>query len=151
MKTYQNIAHFCRKLEKPKPNIIIFTMWLRTMDHSKHVWSRRGRTILLNSSFLLAKWILKHIYFICCLLIPAFPRVFSQIVNDFIVEEVKMVEPLHDQQGCWHLEGLCSVSVGWTLDLPRSIELEFTVLDQTCNRWVPLQGKSLLKHSGWSP
>lgn len=91
------------------------------MGHSKHVWSRRGRTILLNSSFLLAKWILKHIYFICCLLMPAFPRVFSQIVNDFIVEEVKMVEPLHDQQGCWHLEGLCSVSVGWTLDLPRSI------------------------------
>lgn len=37
-----------------------------------------------------------------------------------------MVEPLHDQQGCWHLEGLCSVSVGWTLDLPPSIELEFS-------------------------
>lgn len=34
------------------------------------------------------------------LAIPAFPRVFSQIVNDFIVEEVKMVDPLHDLQGC---------------------------------------------------
>lgn len=69
------------------------------MGHSKHVGPVGGGGIT-EQLYFLAKGLLKHIHFICCLLIPAFPRVFSQIVNDFIVEEVKMVEPLHDQQGC---------------------------------------------------
>lgn len=75
----------------------------------------------MNAEMSLLHLLLAYSYMVC-----------NQIVHDFVMKEVEMVEPLHDEQGYCHLESV-RVSLRLSSGSP-SIELEFTALEQTCNR-----------------